>query len=421
MPSRSKSIKNKELSSRKLNEYMFPDEEKPKQKAVDVEIASVEKISEKSSSKPKENVIKEEKKSIKKKEKVMVENDFDFVDDFAEEMEKPKDLLDDNIFPSSIKVGAVGIGGCGNHLAEAFFKLGFYRTLLVNSTEKDFPKGIDKKHLVLLDGEIDGLAKNMKLGKSVLLDNSTKIEDALRTKIGDDIDFLLVMCGLGAGTGSSASVLNPTFKKYLKSIGAKGDVIYLATIPSAREKMNKTIMENAKTALNDLKNETIIVLDNEKAISRFRGKVGISSLYPKINEAFAKLFLQFLKTTKNQSDISVCDGEDLTRFLKSKGRILLGTSALKETGEDMGSKIYNSCLETSLCPKPKGNADIAVLLQILNNEMAESPEVSSHIENVQGYCSGRSQTFFGGVYLNEKVKGMINLLGLSGLPIDGCL
>ena len=78
-------------------------------------------------------------------------DDFDFVmaydDDPAESDER---LLPDNTAKSALSCGFVGVGGGGGKLAKAFLDIGFTKTILVNTTEKDQPGGLDKNHLVLV-------------------------------------------------------------------------------------------------------------------------------------------------------------------------------------------------------------------------------------------------------------------------------
>ena len=97
--------------------------------------------------------------------------------------------------------GGGRFGGGGGKLAKAFLDLGFNKTLLINTTAKDQPEGIDPKHLVLIP-DADGVAKNISYGKSVFQSNSAVVEDALRTRLGK-VDWIFVLAGGGGGTGYS--------------------------------------------------------------------------------------------------------------------------------------------------------------------------------------------------------------------------
>ena len=73
------------------------------------------------------------------------DNDFDFIDHYGSDTEVAnEEQLPENEAPSAINCGFVGVGGGGGKLAKAFLDLGFNKTLLVNTTEKDQPDGVDE-------------------------------------------------------------------------------------------------------------------------------------------------------------------------------------------------------------------------------------------------------------------------------------
>ena len=185
-------------------------------------------------------------------------DDFDFVDAYDEDpAEADARLLPDNKAPSAINCGFIGIGGGGGKLAKAFLDIGFNKTLLVNTTEKDQPGGLDPSHFVLVPGA-DGVGKDVNLGRRVLEEHSALVEDSLRSRIGN-IDWLFVLAGGGGGTGSASHVLHGTCARYLKSIEASGKVFYIVSKPTAQELLNSTIEENYNSLLADIKDEPHIL------------------------------------------------------------------------------------------------------------------------------------------------------------------
>jgi len=173
------------------------------------------------------------------------DDDFDFVDHYGAEIEtKSDDQLPDNTAKSALNCAFVGLGGGGGKMAKAFLDLGFNKTMLVNTTDKDQPEGMDPKHLVLIP-DADGVGKDVELGKAILKDNGAVVEDALKNKLGA-IDWLFVLAGGGGGTGSACVALHDVFDRYLKSVQAKGSIIYIVSQPSAQELLNNTIAKNAR-------------------------------------------------------------------------------------------------------------------------------------------------------------------------------
>ena len=120
-----------------------------------------------------------------------VDDEFDFVDAYSEESSDDDDqLLPENTAQSAIDVAFLGIGGGGGKLAKAFIDIGFNRTLLINTTVKDQPDGIDENNFLLLPGA-DGVGKDVDLGRSILEENSALVEDNVRARLGSP-DWIFV-------------------------------------------------------------------------------------------------------------------------------------------------------------------------------------------------------------------------------------
>ena len=344
-----------------------------------------------------------------------VGDDFDFVmaydDDPAEADER---LLPDNAARSAISCGFIGVGGGGGKLAKAFLDLGFNKTILVNTTQKDAPSGLDAGHFVLVPGA-DGVGKDIKLGKRVLQENSAFVEDAVRTRLGQ-LDWLFVCAGGGGGTGSAAYELHGSLSRYLSSIEATGKVVYIVSKPTAQEMLNPTISNNYKSLVQDLKDTPHIIIDNEKQLQLLRGKVGMMNMFPAANRNFAKLLSQVLKLADEHTDIQTFDTKDLERCLSTDGRIVIGSTVVRDvTRNDLGSLVYQGCLRSSPCPTPSGNAATGTLLLVVDGHMATDPDVSRRLESAFSYVGGRASTLFSGVYVKEGIPGLIAITLLGGL------
>jgi len=342
-------------------------------------------------------------------------SDFDFIDHYGGEVDvSHEDQLPENDAVSSINCGFVGIGGAGGKMVKAFLDLGFNKTLLINTTEKDQPADIDPQHLVLIP-DADGIGKDVDFGKTVLNNNSAVVEDALRVKLGK-VDWLFVCAGGGGGTGSSTAVLDEVFDRYLKSVQAEGNVVYIVSWPTAQESLNPTIMKNALTLVNDVSKHPHIVLDNERQTKLLRGKVGILNMFPVANSAFAKLFSQILKLSSEQSPIQSFDSKDLEKCLETKGRMFLGSTVVgNATDPKLGSIIFQNCLKRSPCAEPSKKPSVGTMLLVATSQMASDPEISKHMDAAISYVGGRTNTLFSGVYIREDVPGLVAILMMGGL------
>lgn len=344
-----------------------------------------------------------------------VSDDFDFADAYDDSSVKGDDrLLPDNTAKSAISCGFIGIGGGGGKLAKAFIDAGFSKTLLVNTTDKDQPEGVEPGHFVLVPGA-DGVGKDVDLGKRVLLENSALVEDALRTRLGK-VDWLFVILGGGGGTGSAGYALDPAFKRYLKSNEAGGKVFYMVTRPTAQELLNPTIAQNFETCLLHIKDEPHIVLDNERQLQLLRGKVGMIGMFPTANRNFAKLFAQVLKLASEHSPIQTFDTKDLEKCLSTPGRHVIGSTVVKDVGrQDLGASILQGCLKSSPCPATSGQSQTGALLLVATEEMAGDPDVSRRLESAFSYVGGRTKTLFSGMYVKAGAPGLIAIAMLGNV------
>lgn len=342
-------------------------------------------------------------------------DDFDFVDHYGDDIvEEEDDLLPENTAPSAINCGFIGVGGGGGKMAKAFLDLGFNKTLLINTTEKDQPEGVPSDHFLLLEGA-DGVGKDVDLGKQVLSENSAVVENTLRSKFGK-LDWLFVLIGGGGGTGSSAHVLNDTFDRYLKSVQGGGRVIYVVSVPTAQELLNPTIGSNSRTVLDDIKSEPHIVIDNERQLQLLRGKVGMLGMYPKSNKAFAKMLSQIFKLASEVSPVQSFDSKDLERLLRTDGRMFMGTTAVKDPSQkQLGLTLFQTCMKNSPCPPVSGKPAVGSLLLVVTPEMADDPTVSNQLESAISYVGGRSKTLFSGVYVRSGLPGLIAITAFGGL------
>jgi cell division GTPase FtsZ len=342
-------------------------------------------------------------------------DDFGFIEHFGEEISiQHEEQLPENEAQSALNCAFIGIGGGGGKLAKAFLDLGFNKTLLINTTEKDQPEGVEPAHLILIP-DADGVAKNVTFGKQVFNENSAVVEDAIRTKLGK-VDWLFVLAGGGGGTGSSCVELHEVFERYLSSVQAEGKVVYIISWPTAQESLNPTISKNALILANDVAPYPHLLIDNERQVQLLRGKVGILNMYPVANSTFAKLFHQVLKLASEKSFVQTFDSKDLGRCLSTEGRMFLGSTMIANPSDPkLGAAIFQNCIKRSPCPMPKGKSITGTMLLIITPEMATDPEISKHLDAAMSYVGGRCETLFSGVYIKENLPGLVAILSVNGM------
>ncbi len=114
--------------------------------------------------------------------------------------------------------------------------------------------------------------------------------------------------------------------------------------------------------------------------------------------------------------IQTFDTKDLERCLKTDGRMFLGSTVVRDASDrDLGATVFQGCLKGSPCVPPSRNPDTGVLLLVVSSVMASDPDVSKRLESAMSYVGGRAKTLFSGVYVNDRIPGLIGITLLGGM------
>ena len=98
------------------------------------------------------------------------------------------------------------------------------------------------------------------------------------------------------------------------------------------------------------------------------------------------------------------------------GRMFLGSALVKEVDHrDLGALVFQGCLKGSPCPPPSKNPETGVLLLITTPEMASDPGISNRLEAANAYVGGRTNTLFSGVYMRDRLPGLIAVTMFGGM------
>lgn len=222
----------------------------------------------------------------------------------------------------------IGIGQCGNRIAEQFGKSG--RLAFAINTARIDMSGIDNKAIapknqihIALDGNKDGAGRDPKIGKESMEANLDKVYEAIVKATKDmEVDCFVLWAGLGGGTGTGG------IAPLMQHLVANGHKVMLGmTIP--RKKESWIVRLNAIKALTNImtivdadRNNIVpyVVIDNEQ----FDG--GLASA----NELIAKDFVRFTKTTTNVPADTAFDDTDFARLLSYKGLVSVVRSTVEK-------------------------------------------------------------------------------------------
>lgn len=316
----------------------------------------------------------------------------------------------------------IGIGQCGNRLAEQFGKNG--RLALAINTARVDMSSIDNKAIapknqihIALQGNKDGAGRNPEIGKESMEANLDKVYEAI-TKATKDmaVDRYVLWAGLGGGTGTGGVA------PLMQHLISKGHKVMLGlTIP--RKKESWIVRMNAIKALtniltvidSDRKNIVpYVVIDNEQ----FDG--GLASA----NEAIVKNFVRFTNTTTNSPADSAFDDTDYTRLLGYKGlasvvRTTVSTDTLKAT--DIFAKAVHDSWNRSPFAKfssedALGIANLVIVPQKYYRQKGVYELINDNIATVEEDCTQANA--YSCIYenRNEEIDKIIIYTLLTGMP-----
>ena len=121
-------------------------------------------------------------------------SELDFNDGFIEaEDNQPstvKTITDNFNDEPAFKMGIIGVGQCGNNLAQAFHRIGYRRVLLVNTAQTDLNSIEDQIAKLPIDKQ--GAGKDPAVGKARVEAKSTQIRSGMLREFGDDFEKIIV-------------------------------------------------------------------------------------------------------------------------------------------------------------------------------------------------------------------------------------
>jgi cell division GTPase FtsZ len=269
------------------------------------------------------------------------------IEDF--EIPEDKDIGVESTHGGSIEVAFLGGGQGGSRVAEAFYRLGYKKTIVVNTAEHDL-KHINlpdnhKIHMLGNEGadwyqvHTRGAGKDMELAAAAASENSQKIYDAM-LKVFGKTERILVTVGAGGGTGGgSCRVLVETAKKYLTYIGyddVEKRVGVIAALPTAGECASPDVARNASGLISGLSDmaenkeiSPLLIVDNDKIKKLYPG-LTVKKFWPTVNNTIAGLYHTFNKITTMSSEYTTFDPADYDSILRSHGCMILGVTSVKD-------------------------------------------------------------------------------------------
>jgi len=296
--------------------------------------------------------------------------DFDF-DGFVEADETQsttsKVITDNFKNTPAFKIGVIGVGQCGNNIAQAFHRIGYRRVLVVNTAQTDLDSIDDQIPKLLIDKQ--GAGKDPEVGKMRVEAKATEIRNGMLREFGEDFEKIIVCLGLGGGTGSGGG---PAVVKIARDIirdrggNPTRDLIVVVTLPDPNIDGPKQCF-NALVAYGQVANLGVpmTIIDNAQVGSIIRTK--LADGWTPINTWIARTFHMFNAYANMPSDHGAFDGNDLNDVI-SRGRMLFSAFRVTQLKDRYAiADTIAANLERSLFAKcDRATATAAGCLMVIN-------------------------------------------------------
>lgn len=240
---------------------------------------------------------------------------------------------------TAVKMAFLGIGQGGGNIADEFWKAGYRRVSVVNTTTRDMHRlsvPVTNRHVLKSDG---GAGKDPRIGKALVEGELEDIFKLLQGSFKKDVEQILICVGAGGGTGSGGVLpLVKLCKDYLISIGVQGaeqKVGCIVTLPTKEE--SSAVQRNALDTLMPLVEmaekgqlSPLVLVDNARVMQLY-GKSSVVDVWGKANRNIAALFDSFnlICAMDDLSVIVTCDPQDYRTVLQS-GIMTFGRTKLEK-------------------------------------------------------------------------------------------
>jgi len=268
--------------------------------------------------------------------------------------------IEDDV-PGSFKFCFLGAGQGGSRIVEAFSKIGYNRTAVVNTAQQDLNSVKLKDENKLCIGE-GGAGKDPEVARKLLEEKKEDVIDFMRYSFGDSFDRIFICAGGGGGSGSgmvtSLVHLAKEVQELTRTTEKKVGVILTLPKNSEGAKVNAnaaTALRNVYALVKEGSVSPLIILDNEK-VSQLYPNVAVSKFWNAANSNFTGLFHLFNLTSSKDSSFTSFDKNDYKGVLNS-GMIVFGASPVKNWEDPVAiARVVRENLKSNLL---SGGVDVS--------------------------------------------------------------
>lgn len=309
----------------------------------------------------------------------------------------------------SLDIAAIGLGQAGSNLAAEFARRG-YRAMALNtaSTERFAPRAKKQPALseaqrlyIGIDG-YDGAGANLDYGLRCVIESADRIREAVAHNT-EGVDVVMLMAGLGGGTGSAISEL----VRVLEPLDLP--TMTLVTLPGDQESgIAKVNAVRAVSELVKVPDLGLIFADNSR-LAELHGNVPLDEYFERINEIIIEPLDALNKLNQRQGlrPIRSLDGENLRTLLTSTGVLNYAQGELAGFSVEGVTDWVSSALQSSgVMPAGFAMSDIAYLgfvVEASGELLANTPFKSFNEVSERLKAATANAGMYLGVYRNDQM------------------
>ncbi len=297
---------------------------------------------------------------------------------------------------TNIKV--IGVGGSGSNTVSRMVKCGFRRVdlIAVNTDAQALRQCQTEKKILIGENTTKGLGTGMdvRLGEKAAQESKQKIEEILK-----GADMVFITCGLGGGTGSSAS---PIIAEVSKNLGIL--TIVVVTTPFSFEGSQRKQIANLAIQKLKSKTDALLVIPNDKLLQLINEKTTVSNAFWICDEVLREAVQGITDLILEPGLINV-DFSAVLTIMKNSGQALFGMGKAKGENRavEAAVKAINSHLLDFSIKGAKG-----ILFNICGQDLTLN-EISEAAKIITQNADPQARIIFGAAQDKKMKKGEIKV------------
>lgn len=256
-------------------------------------------------------------------------------------------VTDDFDYDVAMRMAFLGAGQGGGRVADSFYRMGYRRVAVFNTTDMDFGDLSDGLPTYSLD--VGGAAKDTGQARDALRGREEEVRELLIRSWGNDPECAMICACLGGGTGSGTiGSLVEIARTYMQDTVGFQRVGALVSLPTPTEgfQVNRNAYMGMQTLI-EMEVSPILIVDNTRIHQLYRP--AMSKIHRKANEMISQMLHLFNQLAAIKSQFLTFDRSEFAQLLDG-GICVMGATDIPdiETPADISAAIREELVNNIL-------------------------------------------------------------------------